>query len=133
LSRLTQCAKQNNVIIILIAHPTKMQKEGGIYANPTLYDVSGSADFRNQTHDGYSIYRYFESDGNDGYTVFTNLKTKYSFQGDIGGKLEFEYHLPSGRFYPRGVNYKAKNLLNDGFEEEKETFKPATQTEVFGD
>ena len=89
-----------------------MQKENGIYVNPTLYDVSGSADFRNQTHDGYSIYRYFDSDVNDGYTVFTNLKTKYSFQGNIGGKLEFEYHLPSGRFYPKGINYKVKNMLD---------------------
>jgi len=112
LSRLTQFAQQNNVLIILIAHPTKMQKENGIYVNPTLYDVSGSADFRNQTHDGYSIYRYFDSDVNDGYTVFTNLKTKYSFQGNIGGKLEFEYHLPSGRFYPKGINYKVKNMLD---------------------
>src|SRR5690606_19186568 len=33
LSRLTQFAQQNNVLIILIAHPTKMQKENGIYAS----------------------------------------------------------------------------------------------------
>lgn len=133
LSRLTQFAQQNNVLIILIAHPTKMQKENGIYVNPTLYDVSGSADFRNQTHDGYSIYRYFDSDVNDGYTVFTNLKTKYSFQGSIGGKIEFEYHLPSGRFYPKGINYKVRNMLDKHKIDEPKTIPNGSLYDAFGD
>ena len=119
LSRLTQFAQQNNVLIILVAHPTKMQKDNGFYVSPTLYDVSGSADFRNQTHDGYSIYRYFASEQDDGYTVFTNLKSKYSFQGDIGSKIEFEYHLPSGRFYPRHAPYRVKSLIHKEIEEPK--------------
>ncbi len=109
LGRLTQFAQQNNVMIIIIAHPTKMQKENGMYINPDLYSVSGSADFRNQTHDGYSIYRYF---GEDDFTVFTNLKTKYSFQGEIGGRIEWEYHLPSGRYYPRGQKYTVKSFFD---------------------
>jgi twinkle protein len=109
LSRLTQFAQQNNVLIIVIAHPTKMKKENGIYEQPTLYDVSGSADFRNQTHDGFCVYRYF---GEDSYTKFTNLKTKYSFQGEIGASLEFDYHKPSGRYYERGTNPQEENLID---------------------
>jgi twinkle protein len=111
LSRLTQFAQTNNVLILLVAHPTKMQIENGVYRSPTLYDVSGSADFRNQTHDGFSIYRYFDSDIEDGHVVFTNLKTKYSFQGSIGGKAEFEYHRASGRFFQRGTIPNTQNLL----------------------
>lgn len=110
LSRLTQFAQQNNVLIILIAHPTKMKRENGIYEKPTLYDVSGSADFRNQTHDGFCIYRYF---GEDSYTTFTNSKTKYNFQGEIGAVCEFDYHKPSGRYYIRGGNPQIHNLLED--------------------
>lgn len=108
LSRLTQFAQQNNVLIIVIAHPTKMKKESGVYERPTLYDVSGSADFRNQTHDGYCIYRYF---GDDSYTTFINLKTKYSFQGEIGESIEYDYHKPSGRYYPKGGRPQTENLL----------------------
>jgi twinkle protein len=108
LSRLTQFAQQNNVLIIVIAHPTKMKKESGVYEKPTLYDVSGSADFRNQTHDGFCIYRNF---GEDSFTTFTNLKTKYSFQGTIGEIVEFDYHKPSGRYYPRGGKVQDNNLL----------------------
>jgi twinkle protein len=108
LSRLTQFAQQNNVLIIVIAHPTKMKKEGGVYEKPTLYDVSGSADFRNQTHDGFCIYRNF---GEENFTTFTNLKTKYSFQGTIGEIVEFDYHKPSGRYYPKGGKVQDNNLL----------------------
>lgn len=109
LSRLTQFAQQNNVLIIVIAHPTKMKRlDGGLYEKPTLYDVSGSADFRNQTHDGFCIYRFF---GDESYTIFENLKTKYSFQGEIGGQVEFEYHAPSGRYYERNTQAQTHNLL----------------------
>jgi len=104
LTDLTSFAQVYNVVIILIAHPTKMQKnENGVYNMPTLYDVSGSSDFRNQTHDGFGIYRYFETEQEQGYTTFTNLKTKMSFQGDIGASFQFEYDVPTGRYYARGT------------------------------
>lgn len=100
LTKLTMFAQINNVIIFLIAHPTKMPKDSnGLYTSPTLYDVSGSSDFRNQTHDGFSIYRFFGDEQNQPKTVFENLKTKMKFQGEIGGQTEFSYHLPSGRYY----------------------------------
>jgi len=106
LTRLTAFAQANDVIIFLVAHPTKMKKneKTGQYDMPTLYDVSGSADFRNQTHDGYTIYRHFSNIEGQSFTTFVNLKTKHSFQGDIGADCEFEYHIPTGRYYPRGGN-----------------------------
>jgi twinkle protein len=110
LSRLTQFAQQHNVLIIVIAHPTKMKKkDDGMYEEPTLYDVSGSADFRNQTHDGFCIYRNF-SEGD--YTKFRNLKTKYTFQGEIGAEVEFDYHKPSGRYHLRGEQPQKSNLID---------------------
>jgi len=78
-----------------------MKKKEGTdeYMMPTLYDVSGSADFRNQTHDGFTIHRMF---GDDPYTEFANMKTKYQFQGNIGKKAYLDYDLPTGRYYERG-------------------------------
>jgi twinkle protein len=52
-SQLNLLCFSNNVIILLVAHPTKMRKDNGLYNSPTLYDASGSSDFRNQTHDGF--------------------------------------------------------------------------------
>jgi twinkle protein len=112
LAKLTSFAQSYNVIIFLVAHPTKMRKgSDGLYAAPSLYDVSGSADFRNQTHDGFSIYRYFGDEENEAKIVFENLKTKMKFQGEIGGQVEFDYHIPSGRYFEFGTEYYPYNLI----------------------
>lgn len=100
LTKLTLFAQMNNVIIILVAHPTKMRKtDKGTYETPTLYDVSGSADFRNQTHGGLVIHRYFE----ENFTMITSLKVKFKFQGEIGGQVPYSYDIPSGRYYLAGT------------------------------
>ena len=98
LTKLTMFAQMNNVLILLVAHPTKMKKSekgDGTYETPTLYDVSGSADFRNQTHGGFVVHRYF----NENFTMITSLKNKFKFQGEIGKQVPFNYHIPSGRYY----------------------------------
>lgn len=121
LTELTNFCTENDVTVVLVAHPTKMQKnEEGNYNTPDLYSVSGSADFRNQTHNGFAIHRYF---GDEQYVEFTNLKTKFSFQGEIGSIVQFDYHIPSGRYYPRGeqpfigrLNRKESDLKKDNEE-----------------
>lgn len=129
LTRLTSFAQNNNVIIFLVAHPTKMKKNAqNLYEVPTLYDVSGSADFRNQTHDGFCIYRFFEDDkGNENKTIFVNLKTKMKFQGEINGVVEFEYHAPSGRFYEMGSDLPLFNLITG---EEPNYDKPSDDNQI---
>lgn len=113
LTKLTSFAQRNNVIIFLVAHPTKMKKdESGTYEAPDLYSVSGSADFRNQTHDGYTIYRFFEDENNPSYTKFINLKTKFGFQGTIGNSCDLNYNIQSGRYYPKGEHYDNSPLVD---------------------
>jgi twinkle protein len=123
LTKLTHFAQSNNVMIFLIAHPTKMRKdEQGVYAIPTLYDVSGSADFRNMTHNGYTIYRLFENEtGQEDETLFINMKTKFSFQGKMEETVSFKYFAENGRFYANG-KYPRQSLINpqkEVFEEDK--------------
>jgi len=123
LTKLTHFSQSNNVAIILVAHPTKMKKDEKTkeYEVPTLYDVSGSADFRNQTHNGFTIYRHFEKDNQEGYTVFYNMKTKLLYQGEIGAKCEFSYSLINGRYYERYTPEPLFNLIKgDDFQEEKQ-------------
>jgi twinkle protein len=101
LTKLTAFCQQNDVQIFLVAHPTKMQKDKktGLYDVPKLYDVSGSSDFSNQAHNGFSIYRNFPNGMQEDSTDFFNLKTKYQFQGTIGGHVRFKYHIPTARYY----------------------------------
>lgn len=139
LTKLTMFAQMNNVIVFLVAHPTKMQKgQDGLYASPTLYDVSGSSDFRNQTHDGFSVYRFFGDENNEPKTVFENLKTKMKFQGTIGGLVEYDYHIPSGRYYAKGTQVPTFNLIESGKVEVEEIeleykIQPVTPQDAFGE
>jgi twinkle protein len=120
LTKLTHFAQSNNVIVFLIAHPTKMRKDdAGIYGVPTLYDVSGSADFRNMTHNGYTIYRYFQDDnGQENETEFINMKTKFSFQGKMQESVKFKYCNFNGRFYANNVEPTYSMILDN------EDYKP---------
>ena len=135
LTKLTHFSQSNNVAIILVAHPTKMKKneKTGDYDVPTLYDVSGSADFRNQTHNGFTIYRHFEKDNQEGYTVFYNMKTKLLYQGEIGAKCEFSYSLINGRYYERYTPEPLFNLIKgDEYQEEKQQILIEPE-DAFGD
>ena len=110
---LTSFAQGYGVNVILIAHPTKMQKnEDGTYKIPDLYSVSGTADFRNQTHNGLCIYRYFDNNetGLKGYVEVHNLKTKFKHQGEIGSITEFRYDNANNRYYPKD-GFKNRNCL----------------------
>ena len=118
LTRITAFCQQNNVQVYLVAHPTKMKKnEKGQYELPQLYDVSGSADFRNQTHNGFSIYRHFGEHTEEQSTDFFNLKTKFSFQGKINDCVKFRYHIPSGRYYVDGCKPYMFDLTESGKKE----------------
>jgi twinkle protein len=123
LTKLTMFCVKYNVHIFLVAHPTKMKKDNnGDYEMPTLYDVSGSSDFKNQTHNGFTIYRQFETEQQEGFTIFSNQKTKFSFQGTIEGIVKFNYHKPTGRYYVDGTNPEGFDLTlkNKIVEEEQE-------------
>ncbi len=123
LTRLTLFCQRNNVHIFLVAHPTKMKKNAKeLYEIPTLYDVSGSSDFYNQTHNGATIYRVFEDENSQGCTLFINQKTKFNFQGKIQEQVQFNYHKPTGRYYVDGSipdNFDLTLLDNNLEQEEK--------------
>jgi twinkle protein len=89
--------KRNNILIHLIAHPTKMKinNETGLYYIPTLYDINGSANFYNRADYGIIIYRYF--DENNPKTLFIAQKVKFKHWGR-GGTCELRYNYNNGRF-----------------------------------
>ena len=119
LTKLTHFAQSNNVLIFLIAHPTKMQKdEKGVYSVPTLYDVSGSSDFRNQTHNGFTIHRDFDED----FSSFYNMKTKFAFQGEMMKKVDFKYSHVNGRYYEVGTEEPIFSLIDEQEQKKEKDF-----------
>lgn len=58
LDRLSNFAKRNDVIVFLIAHPTKMKKGAdGLFELPNLYSINGSANFYNKCDFGITVFR----------------------------------------------------------------------------
>lgn len=81
LSKIIKWARRYQAHVMLLAHTTKIAKDkDGKYLIPTLYSVSGSANFHNKTHNGFTVYRDYEKNITDVYVQ----KVKQSWLGQIG-------------------------------------------------
>ncbi len=96
LDKLTNFAQQNDVLVFLMAHPTKIKKDvnGGI---PTLYDINGSANFYNKADFGIIVHR--ERDENKNYTIVRVEKVKFRHLGQPG-EAYFKFNAINGRYIP---------------------------------
>lgn len=128
LDKMTNFAQQNDILIILMAHPTKMPKtKDGKIEVPTLYDISGSANFYNKTDFGITVHRDRENN-----TVEVHVqKVKFRHLGECGTAL-FKYNLNNGRYtpYTNGID-PAWDNINHLQEEMKQRLQDAEEAAVF--
>lgn len=97
LDKLCEMAIALNIMVILVAHPRKMEwRNSDKYAQcPTAYDINGSANFFNKCHGVFCIGR----DGKDDETVTIRVdKVKFSHYGAPGTCL-LKYDVASGNYY----------------------------------
>nr|DAD63597.1 MAG TPA: DNA directed DNA polymerase [Caudoviricetes sp.] len=96
LDKLTNFAQRNDILIILMAHPTKQPRnKDGVIEAPTLYDISGSANFFNKADFGIVVHRNRLDN-----TVEVHVqKVKFRHLGECGTAL-FKYNLNNGRYTP---------------------------------
>lgn len=96
LDKLTAFAQRYDLMIILMAHPTKLpkNKDGKIEA-PTLYDISGSANFFNKADFGIVVHR----DRDNNIVEVHIQKVKFRHLGEPGLAL-FKYNINNGRYVP---------------------------------
>lgn len=112
-------AKRKNVMVILVAHPTKMKRENGKYEVPTLYDISGSANFYNKTDFGLIVYR----DMIEQETKVHIQKVKFKHLGEPGS-CSWKYNINNGRYEP----YHGFDPVWDNTSYFKRTPEPLKQT-----
>lgn len=113
LTRMRRFARSRDKHLWLVAHPTKLQKDIklGTYPVPTLYDVSGSAHFRNKADFGISIWRDVMNEHSA--TEIHVQKVRFRECGRVG-KCELYFDIVSGRFtenlpsYDRYMNVEDK-------------------------
>ena len=95
LDMLERFAKELNMIVILVAHPRKMEKKAdGKYVVPSAYDINGSANFYNKADFCISVHRNFSPN----YAIIKVDKVKFNNYGGQG-EIELGYNNVSGNYF----------------------------------
>ena len=83
--------------IILVAHPRKMAKnpQTGMIEIPTLTDIAGSGNFKNQADNGITVYRNFQTNTTEVYVQ----KVKFRHMGQLGS-ADYRFNMVNGRLEP---------------------------------
>lgn len=102
LTKISRFCKMNSTHVIVVAHPTKIQKDtNGDYKVATMYDIAGSAHWFNKIDNGMSVYRDF----NKGIIDVHIQKVRFKFIGKIG-KASFEWDKTTGRYSENTKTYE---------------------------
>ena len=97
LSKVKRFAKNHGVHVWFIAHPAKQQKDrDGSIPVPSLYDISGSANWINKADIGLVIHRTDPTDV-QGKTQVWIKKMRFKELGKVG-HVELRYDISSGRY-----------------------------------
>jgi twinkle protein len=94
LGRVKRFAQNHGVHVWIVAHPAKMQRENGKLQPPTLYDISGSANWANKADIGIVVYRDEMAPNTADIYV---RKVRFKSVGKIGA-VRLRYDPPTGRY-----------------------------------
>lgn len=97
LTRMRRFARDNELHLWLVAHPTKLQKDIKTQTYPvaTLYDISGSAHFYNKADFGLSVWRDVKNENEP--TQVHVQKARFRWCGKPG-VVELYFDVTNGRF-----------------------------------
>ena len=94
LNKIDTFCKKNDVLVILVAHPTKPQSDKGKLLEPTFYDVKGGGEFYDMSPHGILVHRDYEL----GTVKLKVLKVKFSNLGENQAHTDFYYNVNNGRY-----------------------------------
>ena len=97
LSKIEIFAKKYDVLVFIVAHPTKMYKgSNGKIEEPTMYNIKGGGEWYDASYHGLLIHRDYEAK-----TVKAKvLKVKFQNLGENGAEAHFKWEPKSGCFIP---------------------------------
>ena len=97
LTKIEMFAKKFDVLVFIVAHPTKMYKDkDGKIEEPTMYNIKGGGEWYDASYHGLLIHRDYEA-----RTVKAKvLKVKFQNLGENGAEAYFKWEPKSGCFIP---------------------------------
>ena len=123
ITELSNFAKVSKSLVFLVAHPRKPSSTQNP-APPTMYEISGSADFYNMADNGLILWR------EDDQTYVKAEKLKYQqYQGQTNQTIAFNFNTATHRYTVRS-NDNFKNWTKDTSQgRSSNTGNPRTQQE----
>ena len=101
LTKIENFAKKFDVLVFIVAHPTKMYKDkDGQIEEPNMYNIKGGGEWYDASYHGILVHRDY-----DAKTVKAKvLKVKFQNLGENGAECHFKWEPNSGCFIPHVVD-----------------------------
>ena len=97
LTKIETFAKKYDVLVFIVAHPTKMYKnQDGKIEEPTMYNIKGGGEWYDASYHGLLVHRDYEAKT----TKVKVLKCKFQNLGENGAEAYFTWEPRSGCFVP---------------------------------
>ena len=97
LTKIEMFAKKFDVLVFIVAHPTKMYKDkDGKIEEPTMYNIKGGGEWYDASYHGILVHRDYENKT----TKVKVLKVKFQNLGENGGECFFTWEPKSGCYVP---------------------------------
>jgi twinkle protein len=97
LAQIETFAKKYDVLVIVVAHPTKMyKKDDGTMDEPTMYSIKGGGEWYDASYHGLLVHRNY---GNNTVKVKV-LKVKFQNLGENQAEAHFKWNHVSGDYIP---------------------------------
>jgi|TARA_B100000902_G_scaffold171466_1_gene165738 twinkle protein len=106
LTKIEVFAKKFDVLVFIVAHPTKMYKDkDGKIEEPNMYNIKGGGEWYDASYHGILVHRDYEAK-----TVKAKvLKVKFQNLGENGAEAYFKWEPKSGCFIP----HLDQQVIND--------------------
>jgi twinkle protein len=97
LARIETFAKKYDVLVVIVAHPTKMyKKDDGTMDEPTMYNIKGGGEWYDASYHGLLVHRNYANN-----TVKVKvLKVKFQNLGENQAEAHFKWNHASGDYIP---------------------------------
>ena len=97
LTKIETFAKKYDVLVFIVAHPTKMYKNSdGQIEEPTMYNIKGGGEWYDASYHGLLVHRDYDAKT----TKVKVLKVKFQNLGENGAEAFFTWEPKSGCFVP---------------------------------
>ena len=98
LTKIETFAKKYDVLVFIVAHPTKMYKNSdGKIEEPNMYNIKGGGEWYDASYHGLLVHRDYEAKN----TKVKVLKVKFQNLGENGAEAFFTWEPKSGSFIPQ--------------------------------